>query len=78
LIPMVGFLPLQLAGGGTDLGRPAEFSRGPGAMAKHRPSEDRPRLAQALDRLQTSQSTSEEEEYRVSCLTARSGGARQS
>jgi PAS domain S-box-containing protein len=48
------------------LGRPAEFFlAGPGRWLSTVHPEDRPRVAQALDRLQTGQSASEEEEYRI-------------
>ena len=48
------------------LGRPAEFFlAGPGRWLSTVHPEDRPRVAQALDRLKTGQSASEDEEYRI-------------
>jgi PAS domain S-box-containing protein len=48
------------------LGQPAEFFRaGPGRWLSILHPEDRPRAAQATDRLRTGQSASEDEEYRI-------------
>ena len=48
------------------LGRPAEFFlAGPGQWLSTVHPEDRPRVGQALDRLVTGQSASEDEEYRI-------------